>query len=83
MVKSNFKINWMAIFFTAVLILIVAERSYNRYLDSLVVKTPAYYKDQSFQYCIDSIQRNTVYVITAEQIKVCGDTTKEIYDATP
>lgn len=83
MLKTPIKFNWMFVFFTIALLLIIGERCYNRYIDSLVVKTPAYYKDQSFQYCIDTIQRNTVYVITDKQIKICGDTAKEIYDATP
>ena len=62
---------------------IVVERMYNTYINSTIPKTEAYYKNQSFQYCVDAIQRNTIYAITKEQLDQCSLTVQGIYDERP
>lgn len=79
--KSVLRFKYFTVFciFTLGLTLI-AYSTCKSYIDYSTPKTVDYYRDKSFQMCIENIQRQTVFTLTDQQIESCAKHTKAIYD---
>lgn len=53
--------------------------AYTDYVEAITPKTTDYYRQKSLAHCLDTTQRNTVFVLTEEQISNCSTAVEQAY----